>query len=160
MRTVPLASVRGAGHNLHMSVTKRRFLVILLLGLLCALPANAQTDRLDGAAFAEVITRQITAFARDDGAAAFAFASPDIRRQFATPERFMSMVRTSFRPVYRPRSYSFGPPALIDGIPVQPVRVIGPNGHGTVALYQMERQPEASWRIAGVTLHPTGERGI
>lgn len=87
-----------------MPVTKRRFLVILLLGLFCALPANAQTDRLDGAAFAEVITRQITAFARDDAAAAFAFASPDIRRQFANPERFMAMVRTSFRPVYRPRS--------------------------------------------------------
>ncbi len=143
-----------------MPVTKRQFLVILLLGMFCALSANAQTDRLDGAAFAEVITRQITAFARDDAAAAFAFASPDIRQQFATPEHFMAMVRKSFRPVYRPRSYSFGAPALLDGVPVQPVRVIGPNGHGTVALYQMERQPDGSWRIAGVTLHPTGERGI
>ena len=97
---------------------------------------------------------------RDDAAAAFAFASPDIRQQFATPEHFMAMVRKSFRPVYRPRSYSFGAPALLDGVPVQPVRVIGPNGHGTVALYQMERQPDGSWRIAGVTLHPIGERSI
>tara|TARA_R110002110_G_scaffold415612_7_gene652397 strand:- start:204925 stop:205368 length:444 start_codon:yes stop_codon:yes gene_type:complete len=147
-----------------MSVTIRSLLVVLLMSLSGMVPAQAQTaapdTAFDGAAFADVIEGQIAAFSRDDGAAAFALASPDIRRRLVTAERFMAMVRARFQPVYRPRSYSFGAPALVDGIPVQPLRVIGPDGRGMVALYRMERQTDGSWRIAGVTLHPTGERGI
>lgn len=146
-----------------MSVTVRTLLVVLLVSLLGAMPARAQSAAPEAAAFAgitDVIEGQIAAFANDDGDSAFAFASPDIRRRLGTAERFMTMVRSGFQPVYRPRSYSFGDPAFIDGIPVQPVRVIGPDGRGVVALYRMERQPDGSWRIAGVTLHPTGERGI
>ncbi|MEP4380090.1 MAG: DUF4864 domain-containing protein [Alphaproteobacteria bacterium] len=145
-----------------MSVTIRTLLIVLLLSLVGVIPVRAQSSvsALDGAAFAEVIEGQISAFARDDGDTAFAFASPDIRRAFMTAEKFMQMVRSSFRPVYRPRAYSFGDPAIVEGTPVQPVRVIGPDGRGTVALYRMERQADGSWRIAGVTLHPTGERGI
>ena len=154
--------MHDTGHNLHMSVTIRTLLVVLLVSLAGALPASAQPagPAMDRAAFAEIIERQIAAFARDDAAAAFALASPDIRRRLGTAERFMTMVRSGFRPVYRPRTYSFGDPALVEGTPVQPLRVIGPDGLGTVALYRMERQPDGSWRIAGVTLHPTGERGI
>ncbi|MBT3400662.1 MAG: DUF4864 domain-containing protein [Rhodospirillaceae bacterium] len=147
-----------------MSVTIRTLLVVLLVSLSGVFPARAQTTDPDpafeGAAFAEVIEGQIAAFSRDDGIAAFALASPDIRRRLMTAERFMAMVRSGFQPVYRPRSYSFGNPAMVEGIPVQPVQVIGPDGRGVVALYRMERQPDGSWRIAGVTLHPTGERGI
>jgi len=146
-----------------MSVTIRTLLVALLVSLFAVNPAHAQSAAPGGAAFAgvtDVIEGQIAAFARDDADAAFAFASPDIRRTFMTADRFMEMVRSGFRPVYRPRSYSFGAPALVGGTPVQPVRVIGPDGRGVVALYRMQRQADGSWRIAGVTLHPTGERGI
>jgi len=38
--------------------------------------------------------------------------------------------------------------------------VIGPDGRGVIALYRMEEQPDGSWRIAGVTLHPIAELGI
>ncbi len=143
-----------------MSVTLRITLALLLVGILALAPARAQIDPRDGAAFTEVIEGQIAAFARDDGDAAFGFASPDIRRQFATPERFMAMVRAGFQPVYRPRSHSFEAPAVVEGVPIQPLRVIGPDGVGVIALYRMERQRDGTWRIAGVTLHPTGERGI
>jgi hypothetical protein len=147
-----------------MSVTIRTFLVVLLVSLSGAFPARAQTvdpgSAFEGTAFAEVIEGQISAFSRDDEVAAFALASPDIRRRLVTAERFMAMVRSRFQPVYRPRSYSFGDPAMVEGVPVQPVQLIGPDGHGVVALYRMERQADGSWRIAGVTLHPTGERGI
>jgi hypothetical protein len=149
-----------------MSVTIRALLVVLLVSLPSVVPAQAQSatptpdSNKDTSAFTKVIESQIAAFSRDDGAAAFALASPDIRRRLVTAERFMAMVRSGFQPVYRPRSYSFGDPAMVEGIPVQPVQVIGPDGRGVVALYRMERQPDGSWRIAGVTLHPTGERGI
>lgn len=145
-----------------MSVTIRILLIALLVSLFGMVPARAQTatPAFEGAALVEVIEGQIAAFARDDGDAAFALATPDIRRTFMTAERFMAMVRSGFQPVYRPRSYSFGAPAIVEGIPVQPVRVIGPDGRGMVALYRMQQQADGSWRIAGVTLHPTGERGI
>ncbi|MDA0785431.1 MAG: DUF4864 domain-containing protein [Proteobacteria bacterium] len=146
-----------------MSVTIRALLVALLVSLSVVAPLQAQSTVPDGGSFAgvtDVIEGQIAAFSRDDGVAAFALASPDIRRRLGTAERFMAMVRSGFQPVYRPRSYSFGEPAMVDGAPLQPVRVIGPDGRGVVALYRMERQSDGSWRIAGVTLHPTGERGI
>jgi hypothetical protein len=145
-----------------MSVTARSFMAVLLLCLVGANPVRAESvaPTKDSGAFTAVIESQIAAFARDDADAAFALASPDIRRTFMTAERFMQMVRSSFQPVYRPRTYSFGDPALVGGIPVQPVRVIGPDGRGVVAMYRMERQSDGRWRIAGVTLHPTDERGI
>lgn len=145
-----------------MSVTVRTFLAILLLCLIGVAPARAQSavPIQDGSAFAAVIEEQIAAFARDDADAAFALASPGIRRTFVTAERFMAMVRSSFQPVYRPRAYSFDDPAVVEGTPVQPVQVIGPDGRGAIALYRMEQQSDGRWRIAGVTLHPIGERGI
>jgi hypothetical protein len=145
-----------------MSVTIRTLLAVLLVSLMGVIPAPAQSGAptQDSAAFTAVIDGQIAAFARDDADAAFALASPDIRRTFMNAERFMQMVRSGFQPVYRPRAYSFGDPAMVEGVPVQPVQVIGPDGRSVVALYRMERQFDGSWRIAGVTLHPTGERGI
>jgi hypothetical protein len=79
---------------------------------------------------------------------------------FDNPDRFMEAVRAGFAPVYRPRSYAFEPPIVADGLPAKPVRLIGPDGRGVIALYRMEEQPDGSWRIAGVTLHPIAERGI
>lgn len=132
---------------------------ILMAGLLALVSSTAFADDRR-AAFEAVIDAQIAAFSRDDGNAAFAFASPDIQRMFGTPRRFMEMVRTGFQPVYRPRSYTFEAPVEVEGMPAQPVRVIGPDGRGVIALYRMEAQPDGSWRIAGVTLHPIAERGI
>ena len=134
-----------------------RILTGLFLALSLIAPAVAEDRR---AAFEAVIEGQIEAFSRNDGDAAFAFASPDIQGMFGNPDRFMEMVRAGFAPVYRPRSYAFEPPVVADGLPAQPVRVIGPDGRGVIALYRMEEQPDGNWRIAGVTLHPIAERGI
>lgn len=134
-----------------------RYLAALGLAFLAVSgPATAEEPN----AFERVIAAQIEAFARDDGPAAFAFASPGIQESFGTPERFMAMVRAGFAPVYRPRAYSFEEPVFVDGAHAQPVRVIGPDGRAVIALYRMEHQPDGSWRIAGVTLHPIAERGI
>lgn len=140
----------------HMSVF-RTFLCTVWLVAAILSPAYGDAP---GQAFEEVIAGQISAFAQDDGPAAFAFASPDIQQQFGTAERFMEMVRAGFQPVYRPRSYSFEIPIRIDGTYAQPVRIIDRDGRGVIALYRMQRLDDGSWRIAGVTLHPIAERGI
>ena len=138
---------------------RRLAVVALALQLLAALPAAAQAvSGADREAVAAVIARQIEAFRRDDGDAAFAFAAPSIRDLFMTPERFMAMVRTGYAPVYRPREFRFARIEDDGGLLVQFVAIIGPDGAPVVAAYTMERQPDGSWRIAGcVLLEPPGE---
>ena len=112
-------------------------------------PAIAQADRAE---IQSVITRQIEALRRDDAEAAFAFASPSIQRQMGTPERFLDLVQGHYQPVYRPRSTAFGDIESQDGLVIQKLQVIGPDGRGALALYSMEHEPDGTWRIAGCTL--------
>jgi hypothetical protein len=122
---------------------------------LAAIHLQAATAPLAPGAPAEiqaVIEAQLAAFRRDDGAAAFALASPTIRGIFRTPERFMEMVRGGYQPVYRPRRYRFLELGMERGQPVQRVLFVGPDGMAVIALYLMERQPDGGWRIDGVFL--------
>ena len=128
-------------------------------------PDSGADPAIHAEAFRAVISGQMAAFARDDGAAALAFAAPSIQRLFGTPERFMAMVRGGFQPVYRPRTVAFEAPIRVPargggsgGAFAQPVRVTGPDGRPVLAMYHMERQPDGSWRIAGVVLRALEER--
>ena len=106
----------------------------------------------DRAAIRAVISDQMAAFKRDDGAAAFGYAAPTIQDMFGTPERFMAMVRDGYPAVYRPSDVSFAALVRIDGRLTQLVNVVGPDGVARVALYFMERQADGSWRIGGCVL--------
>jgi hypothetical protein len=140
----------------------RRFLLALLL---LVAPAAAQvpaTDVAPGdhAAIRGVIAGQMAAFRRDDGAAAFAFASPGIQRIFGNPDNFMAMVRGGFQPVYRPRDVAFRELLRLGDTLIQPVEVIGPDGVAQLALYAMEQQADGSWRIAGCELVAMPDRRV
>lgn len=106
----------------------------------------------DRSAIQQIITGQIEAFRRDDGAAAFDFASPAIRNQFQTPEIFMSLVQRGYQPVYRPQSFAFGPLYESEFGPKQRVFVTGPDGQAYVAEYTLQQQPDGSWKINGCTI--------
>ncbi len=131
-------------------------------------PDSGADPAIHAEAFRAVISGQMAAFARDDGAAALAFAAPSIQRLFGTPERFMAMVRGGFQPVYRPRTVAFEAPIRVPARDnsgggsgealAQPVRVTGPDGRPVLAMYHMERQGDGSWRIAGVVLRALEER--
>jgi hypothetical protein len=112
----------------------------------------------DRGAIRGVIERQIEAFRRDDGPGAFAFASPNIKQMFGTPENFMAMVRTGYPQVYRPSSVGFGDLVRADGALHQLVDIIGPDGLPVIAVYEMERQPDGSWQINGCRLLRPPER--
>lgn len=99
-----------------------------------------------------VVARQIEAFRRDDAETAFSFASPGIQSLFPMRERFMSMVRESYAPVYRPRSYAFGEVSDLGDAATQAVKIIDQQGEAWSALYSFERQPDGSWRISGCEL--------
>lgn len=130
------------------------FLILILAAPALAQPLAPVADvgPDDRAAIQRVISDQIAAFRRDDGEAAFSFASPGIQRMFGNAETFMAMVRGGYQPVYRPRAFAFQDLVIIDGHLVQPVAVVGPDGQRVTALYHMERQPDGTWRISGCHL--------
>ena len=116
-----------------------------------------QPQPADQRAILGTIRAQLEAFQADDGARAFTYATPQLRRLFGNPENFMAMVRGGYQAVYRPRSVEFLDARIIDGKTGQAVRFVGPDGRAVIAIYTMEQQPDGSWRIAAVQLIPTGE---
>lgn len=100
-----------------------------------------------------VIDTQIKAFLADDGALAYSFAAPNIKRIFPTADVFMDMVTNGYAPVRRPKSYAFGksqetgPTSII-----QQVMIVGPDGKDYEAVYTLELQADGSYRITGCSL--------
>ncbi len=131
----------------------RALLRSLLVLILLAAPAAARADG-DPAAFRAVIQAQLDAFQRDDGAAAFAHASPMIKGLFRTPDNFMAMVIRGYPQVYRPRTVDFGAVITYRGQPTQLVYLTGPGGDAVIAYYQMQQQPDGTWQINGVFMEP------
>lgn len=97
----------------------------------------------------QVVRAQLDALAVDDAQAAFSYASPGIRAQLGSPERFMAMVKQGYPMVYRPSSVSFLEPTLIEGELAQGVRMADPEGVVWLVVYRLQRQPDKAWRIHG-----------
>ena len=133
-------------------MTRLGVLLLAACAWTAAAVAQAPASQADRAAIRAVIGDQISAFRRDDGDAAFAFAAPSIRDMFGTADRFMAMVRGGYQPVYRPRQVEFGDLMLKEGALTQVVHVVGPDGIPVTALYFMERQADGTWRISGCSL--------
>jgi hypothetical protein len=144
-------------------VRARAFLVLALFGLLCAARAavaDGGWSDADRAAIRATIESQLAAFGRDDGGEAFAYAAPAIRQKFGTAENFMSMVRSAYVPVYRPREVEFRDLVEIEGAPTQEVLVVGPDDLAYLAYYIMQRQADGGWRINGCILQRVVDRAV
>src|SRR5260370_15445719 len=86
------------------------FRLLALLGVLVGLAFGAQAEDVspaDRTAIRDIIQSQVDAFRRDDGDAAFGYASPSLRGMFCSSVIFMDMVRQGYHPVYRPREFYF-----------------------------------------------------
>lgn len=133
--------------------------VIVLLTTLIARAAVAQAPvdlpAADRAAIRAVIEGQMAAFRRDDGAAAFGFATPNIQSMFGDPDNFLAMVRRGYAAVYRPRSVESAELVGDAERPVQLVHVVGPDGETAIAAYEMARAAGGPWRINGCVLLPS-----
>ena len=135
----------------------------LVFGLFLAF-SPARADALDGVSAADrtvihdVVAQQLDAFQRDDGELAFSFASPGIRAMFQNADNFLSMVRSGYAPVYRPREVEFRDLVDDGGRLTQRVLLVGPHGEVVVAHYYMERQPDGTWRINGCDLKDAGQQ--
>jgi hypothetical protein len=127
-------------------------LVVFLIGL------NAPARAADDVAAAQgVIRSQVEALGRDDAAAAYSYAAPAIRDVFPQAEIFMDMVRRSYAPVYRHKSFEFGEARASDGKIAQRVHIIDADGIPWEALYTLEQEPDGSVKISGCVLLRPGQ---
>lgn len=114
--------------------------------------AHAADDGTRDAARA-TITRQAEALVRDDAATAYAQAAPSIQGMFPTADVFLGMVRNSYRPVYRHRTFVFGKTQdLPDDALSQEVAIQDEDGVDWTAVYSLERGADGQWRISGCRL--------
>ena len=90
---------------------------------------------------------------------AFAHAAPGIRAQFGTADNFLAMVRTAYDALIAARYTEFLEGAVIEGVVIQPLRLIAPDNTVQVALYTMEKQKSGGWKIAGCVLAPSTRSG-
>lgn len=131
-------------------------ILILLATLLLSL--NASPCAADDVAVAQsVIRSQEQAFGRDDGAAAYSHAAPAIQSIFPDAETFMAMVRSSYAPVYRHKSFEFGEARAADGKIAQRVHILDAEGVPWEALYTLEQQGDGSLKITGCVLLKAGQ---
>lgn len=127
-----------------------RIVLALLLSFWIYGSAAAQSDA-DRVAIQSTIEGQLQAFLADDAATAYSFAAPGIKAMFPTKEIFMEMVRQGYRPVYRPRSYSFGELKVGAAGPEQLVDIVDANGDYWTAHYTLALV-DGEWRITGCYL--------
>ncbi|BCH25124.1 DUF4864 domain-containing protein [Mesorhizobium sp. L-8-3] len=129
----------------------RSYVIAAAILLLSAVPGLAGDAEVRAAQ--STIDSQLRAFLADDGALAYSFAAPNVKRIFPTVESFMDMVTNGYMPVRRPRNYAFGkveqssPTSII-----QQVLITGPDGKEYEAVYTLELQPDGTFRITGCSL--------
>ncbi|MEA2849350.1 MAG: hypothetical protein QOG78_4631 [Rhodospirillaceae bacterium] len=141
-------------------MTIMAFRLAALLGMLIGLAVSAEAQDIsssDRTAIRDIIQSQVEAFRRDDGDAAFGYASPSIQGMFGSAAIFMDMVRQGYQPVYRPRVFDFREIVELNGQPAQKVHVVGPDGRPVTALYPMTQLPDGTWRVDGCYLQAPEE---
>ena len=124
----------------------------LLVLLVPAGGGAASLAEPDAHAVRQVIEAQLEAFAADDAARAFSYASASIQAQFGDASNFMAMVRSGYPMVIRPAAVSFFQPQRDVGTPeavTQLVQLRDRDGRLWNATYRLERQTGAGWRISG-----------
>lgn len=144
-------------------MARRAFAVLAFVLLLAPFGGRADDPApspADAAAIRAVISHQLGAFLHDDGNAAYGDASPTIQALFHDPDTFMEMVRTGYQSVYRARGVEFRDLGMMDNRLIQQVYMVGPDGIPVLALYQMQKQPDGSWKINGCSIARAPDQGV
>jgi hypothetical protein len=128
-----------------------------LLPLRAAAQEPATLPASDWEAIKRAIGDQLEAMRAGDAVRAYGHASAGIRSQFGDAEVFMRMVQGGYAALLRARYTEFLDGAVIEGSPVQPLRLVMPDNTVQVALYQMQRDG-TQWRIAGCVIAPSTVR--
>ena len=145
--------------------------MLIIKSLVCALlltlassaamaDGNSRADQVsasDARAVRAVVEAQLKALAAEESAAAFSYASPAIKSQFHDAATFAEMVRRSYPMLIRPASISFMRPEASERAKTtitQAVQFRDREGNFWRAVYELELQPDKSWRINGCAVAP------
>ena len=101
-----------------------------------------------------VVEAQLKALADDNPAQAYSYASPAIKSQFHDAATFSEMVHRSYPMLIRPASISFFRPEAGEGVIIQAVHFRDREGNFWRAVYELQQQPDKSWRINGCAVAP------
>jgi hypothetical protein len=129
--------------------------IALALVFLFGLAAPAFAD--DVAAAQSVIRAQEQAFSRDDAAAAYSHAAPEIKQLFPQADIFLQMVQQAYPPIHRHKSFEFGEARAAQGRIAQRVHIVDADGQAWEAMYTLEQQPDGSLKITGCSLLKAGQ---
>jgi hypothetical protein len=129
-----------------------RFFMVLLIAFAAssALKANAGSlSEAETQKVQHIIVAQFEAFADDDADGAFQTATPAVREAIGNSGRFLALVRGAYPMVYRPESVRFHKPEADEGTVLQLVEITDKDSKSWLALFALEQQPDATWRISG-----------
>ena len=131
-----------------------RLLTALFFSFIILDPVSAKDlTPADRIAVQQVISGQLEAFKADNGPLAYSFAAPLVTKIFPTVDMFMARVTRGYQAVYTNSQYKFGEiGADTLGRPAQHVTITAGDGKRYEAIYAMEKQPDGSWKIAGVQM--------
>ena len=129
--------------------------LVLVIAFLIGLASPSRAD--DVATAQSVIRAQEQAFGRDDAAAAYSHAAPEIKQLFPQADIFLQMVQQAYPPVYRHKSFEFGEARAAGGQIAQRVHIVDANGEAWEAMYTLEQQADGSLKITGCSLLKAGQ---
>jgi hypothetical protein len=141
------------------SPVRRRLLGFAAAAATCWLVPRAVAgedgpSKADWQAIKRAISEQLAAFKTGNGGKAFGYATPAIQAQFGDADNFLAMVRGAYAPLIEARYTEFLEGAVIEGVVVQPLRLIAHDNTVRVALYTVEKR-SGRWRISGCMIAPS-----
>jgi len=129
-----------------------RYLLIVAIAFAASTALKANADPLPDSEALKVqgvVAAQLAAFAQDDADSAFDTATPAVRDAIGSSGRFLALVRGAYPMVYRPESVTFLKPEAQEGTVLQLVEIKDRDAKSWLALFALEQQADASWRISG-----------
>lgn len=129
----------------------------LLFMLVVPAWCNAMNDitTADAIAIREAVEAQIRALSNDDASSAFELATPEKRMQLGSPDNFLRIIKEQYNPIYHYRSVIFSRAEVVEGSPIQIVRLADAEGKVWVAVFWMQQEEDSSWKIDGCQLFET-----
>lgn len=99
-----------------------------------------------------VIVTQLQALGDDDADGAFETTTPAVREAIGNPWHFLVMMRVAYPMVYHSTSVTFMRAEVLGDAVLQLTEIVDEQGKSWLALFSLERQPDAAWRIDGCTV--------
>jgi len=109
----------------------------------------------DVIAIREAVEAQLHALSNDDASSAFELATQEKRMLIGSPDNFLRIIKEQYDPIYHYQSVIFSRAEVVDGNPIQIVRVADEDGKVWVAVFWMQQEEDSRWKIDGCQLFET-----